>query len=103
MSAKGVPSGSGFQSGVSNGRAKDRAARSSGLGGAYSYHSVKFLHQPSAHLGLRRRLAAPHHVFGDAVVREMIMGENYERNITLIRSDISRFSRGTITCGIVFQ
>jgi acyl-CoA synthetase (AMP-forming)/AMP-acid ligase II len=25
----------------------------------------------------------------------MIMGENYERNITLIRSDISRFSRGT--------
>jgi hypothetical protein len=29
-------------------------------------------------------------------VREMIMGENYERNITLIRSDISRFSRGTI-------
>jgi hypothetical protein len=28
-------------------------------------------------------------------VSEMIMGENYERNITLIRSDISRFSRGT--------
>jgi hypothetical protein len=26
----------------------------------------------------------------------MIMGENYERNITPIRSDISRFSRGTI-------
>jgi hypothetical protein len=30
-----------------------------------------------------------------SVVREMIMGENDERNITLIRSDISRFSRGT--------
>jgi len=30
------------------------------------------------------------------VVSEMIMGENYERNITLIRSDISRFSRGTV-------
>jgi hypothetical protein len=29
------------------------------------------------------------------VVREMILGENYERNITPIRSDISRFSRGT--------
>ena len=30
-------------------------------------------------------------------MRAMIMGENYERNITLIRSDISRFSRGTIS------
>ena len=30
-------------------------------------------------------------------MREMIMGENYERNITLIRSDISRFSRGTVS------
>ena len=28
-------------------------------------------------------------------MREMIIGENYERNITLIRSHISRFSRGT--------
>ena len=29
-------------------------------------------------------------------MREMIMGENYERNITLIRSHFSRFSRGTV-------
>jgi hypothetical protein len=29
-------------------------------------------------------------------VREMSIGENYERNITLICSDISSFSRGTI-------
>jgi hypothetical protein len=29
-------------------------------------------------------------------VSEMIMGENYERNITLIRSDISRFSRALV-------
>src|SRR5260370_22322725 len=29
------------------------------------------------------------------VVREMSIGENYERKITLIGSDISRFSRGT--------
>jgi hypothetical protein len=31
-------------------------------------------------------------------VREMIIGENYERNIT-IRSDIAKFSRGTIAGG----
>jgi hypothetical protein len=30
-------------------------------------------------------------------VREMSIGENYERNITLIRSDIWRFSRGTMS------
>jgi hypothetical protein len=29
-------------------------------------------------------------------VREMSIDENYERNITPIRSEISRFSRGTI-------
>ena len=28
-------------------------------------------------------------------MREISIGENYERNITPIRSDISRFSRGT--------
>jgi hypothetical protein len=38
-----------------------------------------------------------------SVVKEMIIGENYERNIIPIRSDISRFSRGTgkpfsVTC-----
>ena len=31
-----------------------------------------------------------------SAAREMIMGENYERNLTLIRSEISRFSRGTV-------
>jgi hypothetical protein len=31
-----------------------------------------------------------------SVVREMSVGENYERNITPIRSDISRFSRSTV-------
>src|SRR5208283_2146522 len=30
-----------------------------------------------------------------SVVREMSIGENYKRNITPIRSHISRFSRGT--------
>src|SRR5260370_26293421 len=35
------------------------------------------------------------------VVREMSIGENYERNITPIHSDISRFSRGTILHGIL--
>jgi hypothetical protein len=31
-----------------------------------------------------------------SVVREMSIDENYERNITPIRSEISRFSRGAI-------
>src|ERR1700732_366393 len=33
-----------------------------------------------------------------SVVREMSIDENYERNITPIRSEISRFSRGTGAC-----
>jgi hypothetical protein len=37
------------------------------------------------------------------VVREMSIGENYERNITLIRSDIWRFSRGTDELGYLFS
>jgi hypothetical protein len=69
--------------------------------------------------GLRGRLAAAHHIFAHAalpdvdaefeqfavkiedrvarsVVREISIGENYKRNITPIRSNISRFSRGTV-------
>jgi hypothetical protein len=30
------------------------------------------------------------------VVKEIAIGENYERSITLIRSEISRFSRDTV-------
>ena len=36
-------------------------------------------------------------------VREMSIGENYEKNITPIRSDISRFSRGTDSCVRAFR
>ena len=34
--------------------------------------------------------------FVRSVVREMSIGENYERKTTLIRSNILRFSRGTV-------
>jgi hypothetical protein len=80
---------------------------------------------------LRRRFAAAHHVFADAaltdvdaeleqltvdprcekiedrvarsVVREMSIGENNERKITPIRSNISRFLRGTVDCSVKSQ
>ena len=39
--------------------------------------------------------------FARSVVREMSIGENYERKITPIRSNISRFSRGTVIAAVV--